>query len=116
MIYTEMKSRILSLIVFLTVIAGCGGNPGDRHDCTTDSPALNQMCDAFNSGAGPLKFTIAEEYGTSNVRGEISAEGSGAGEGLSVSGHLMIDIDPQSDKMYLSGIHIQLSDFIKGVG
>jgi hypothetical protein len=74
------------------------------------------MCDAFNSGAGPLQLTISEDYGPATVHGEISAEGSGAGEDLAVSGHLTIDIDPESDKIFLSGMHIQLSDFIKGVG
>ena len=110
-----MKTGIFSQIIFLLVIAGCGG-AGDHHDCNTNSEALNQLCDAYNSGAGPLKLTIAEEYGPSNVHGEISAEGSGSGESLSAQGHLMIAIDPQSDKFYLSGIHIELSDFLKGVG
>jgi hypothetical protein len=115
MIYIGMRSRILSLIVFLPLMAGCGDS-GDRHDCTAESPALNQLCEVFNSGAGPLQLTISEEYGPSSVRGEISAEGSGAGEDLAASGHLMIDIDPESDRIFLSGIHIELSDFIKGVG
>jgi hypothetical protein len=115
MIYIDMKPGILSLIVFLPLMAGCG-SAGDQYDCSAESEALNQLCYAFNSGAGPLQFTISEEYGPSSVRGEISSEGSGAGEDLSVSGHLMIDIEPQSDKFYLSDIHIQLSDFIKGVG
>jgi hypothetical protein len=110
-----MKSGILSLIVFLPLMAGCGGS-GDQHDCGAESEALNRLCDAFNSGAGPLQFTISEDYGHSNVRGEISAEGSGAGEDLLVSGHLTIDIDPQSDKLFLSSIHLELSDFVKGVG
>jgi hypothetical protein len=74
------------------------------------------MCDAFNSGAGPLQFIISEDYGPCNVYGEISAEGSGAGEDLSVAGHLTIDIDPESDKIYLSAVHLELSDFLKGVG
>ena len=111
-----MKPGILSLIVFLPLTAGCGGETGDQHDCSADSAALTRMCDAFNSGAGPLQFTISEDYGPGNVHGEISAEGSGAGEDLSVTGHLMIDIDPESDKIYLSAIHIELSDFLKGVG
>lgn len=109
-----MKPGIISLIVFLAPVAGCGSDT--RHDCESGSPALNQLCAVFNSGAGPLQFTISEDYGPSSVRGEISAEGSGAGEDLTASGHLIIDIDPQSDKIYLSAIHIELSDFIKGVG
>jgi hypothetical protein len=116
MIYIGMRSRILSFIVFLPLTAGCGGSAGDRHDCSADSEALTRMCDAFNSGAGPLQLTISEDYGPSGVHGEISAEGSGAGEDLAVSGHLTIDIDPESDKIFLSAIHIDLSDFIKGVG
>ena len=115
MIYIDMRSGILRLIMFLLVVAGCGDS-GDLHDCESSSPALNQLCEVFNSGAGPLKFTIAEEYGSSNVRGEISAEGSGAGEDLLVSGHLTIAIDPESDKIYLSAMHLELSDFVKGVG
>lgn len=110
-----MHSRILSLIVFLPLAAGCGGS-GSRYDCAANSDALNRLCDAFNSGAGPLQFVISPDYGPANVYGEISAEGSGAGEGLFVSGNLTIDIDPQSDKIFLSGIHIDLSDFVKGVG
>ena len=111
-----MQPRIFSQILFLLVFVGCGGSAGDRYDCYSASEALNQLCDAFNGGAGPLKFVIGEEYGPINIRGEISAEGSGAGESLHAQGHLMIDIDPQSDEFYLSGIHIELSDFLKGVG
>ena len=116
MIYTGMRSRILSFIVFLPLMAGCGGSTGDQYDCSADAEALNRLCDAFNSGAGLLQLTISEDYGPSGVRGEISAEGSGSGEDLAVSGHLTIDIDPESDKIYLSAIHIDLSDFVKGVG
>lgn len=116
MIVVTMKTGIFSQIIFLLVIAGCGGSAGGQYDCHSASEALNQLCDVFNANAGPLKFVIAEEYGPVNVHGEISAEGSGAGENLSAQGHLMIDIDPQSDKIYLRGIHIELSDFLKGVG
>ena len=115
MIYMDMKPGILSLFVFLPLMTGCGGG-GDRHDCSAESEALNRLCDIFNSGAGPLQFTISDDYGPSNVRGEISAEGSGAGEDLLVSGRLTIAIDPESDKIYLSAMHLELSDFVKGVG
>jgi hypothetical protein len=115
MIYTGMRSGILSLIVLLPLLSGCGGAAGG-HACSADFEALNRLCDAFNSGAGPLQFVISQDYGPANVGGEISAEGSGAGEDLFVSGHLTIDIDPQSDEIFLSGIHIELSDFTKGVG
>ena len=114
-ILTGMRSGILSLIVLLPLAAACGGT-GARHDCGANSEALNRLCDAFNSGAGPLQFLISPDYGPANVSGEISAEGSASGEGLLVSGDLTIDIDPQSDKIFLSGIHIELSDFVKGVG
>jgi len=115
MIYGEMRSRILSLIVFLPVMAACGGSTGG-HDCASDFEPLNRLCDAFNSGAGPLQFVISQDYGPSDVRGEISAEGSAAAEDLSVSGHLTIDIDPQSDEFFQSGLYLELSDFVKGVG
>jgi len=110
-----MRSGILSLIVLLPLVAACGGASG-RNDCSADLEALSRLCDAFNSGAGPLQFTISEDYGPANVYGEISAEGSGAGESLFVSGNLTVDIDLQSNKIFLSGIHIDLSDFVKGVG
>jgi hypothetical protein len=115
MIDTGMKPGIISLIVFLPVMAACGGS-ADQYDCSADSEALNRLCDAFNSGAGPLEFTVSEDFGPSNVRGEISAEGSASAEGLSASGYLTIDIEPQSDKIFLSAMHLELSDFVKGVG
>ena len=82
-----MQPGIFSQILFLLVFVGCGGSAGDRYDCHSASDSLDQLCDAFNGGAGPLKFVIAEEYGPINVRGEISAEGSGAGEDLQPQGH-----------------------------
>jgi hypothetical protein len=115
-----LEHRIISQILFLLVFVGCGGSRGDRYDCHAENggaaETLNKLCDAFNGGGGPLKFVIGEEYGSINVRGEISAEGSGGSESLQPQGHLMIDIDPQSNEFYLSGIHIELSDFQKGVG
>jgi hypothetical protein len=122
MIDKTMKPGIISHILFLPVLVGCGGggSSSDLFDCYAENGRAveihNQLCDVFNSGAGPLKFVIGEEYGPMNVYGEISAEGSGAGESLSAQGHLLIDIEPQSNQFYLSEIHIELSDFQKGVG
>jgi hypothetical protein len=111
-----MRPGIASLVPLLLALAGCGEGKGDRYDCYSASEYMNRFCDAFNDGVGPLKLVIAEEYGPIDVYGEISAEGSGAGEELVPQGHLTIDIEPRSSQFYLSGIHIELSDFQKGVG
>jgi hypothetical protein len=116
MIEAIMKPGIASLVPLLLALAGCGEGKADRYDCHSASEPLNRLCDAFNDGAGPLKLVIAEEHGPVDVYGEISAEGSGAGEELVPQGNLTIDIEPQSGQFYLSGINIELSDFQKGVG
>ncbi len=111
-----MRPQTASLAIALLVLAGCGESAGGRYDCHSASQVLNRLCDAFNKGAGPLELSIGEEYGPINVSGEISAEGSAAGEDLVPQGHLMLAFDPESSQFYLSGIGIELSDFQKGVG